>query len=69
MVEVEVNGMWREVYDLQDCIEIVANEYNYDLADKINDLIDDQIKEHEKEMNELKNEIWQLEQQLSEYEE
>lgn len=66
---VEVNGMWREVYDLQDCIEIVANEYNYDLADKMNDLIDDQIKEHEKEMNELRNEIWQLKQQLNEYEE
>lgn len=69
MVEVEVNGMYREVYDLQDCIEIVASEYNYDLADKMNDLIDDQIKEHEKEMNELRNEIWQLKQQLSEYEE
>lgn len=66
---VEVNGMWREVYDLKDYIEIVANEYSYDLADKMNDFIDDQIKEHEKEMNELRNEIWQLKQQLSEYEE
>lgn len=69
MVEVEVNGMWHEVHDLQDCIEIVANKYNYDLADRMNDLIDDQIKKYEKEMNELRNEIWQLKQQLSEYEE
>ena len=66
---VDVNGMWCEVYDLNDCIEIVANEYSYDLADKMNDFINDQIKEHEKEVNELRNEIWQLEQQLSEYEE
>ena len=66
---VEVNGIWYEVYDLNDCIEIVANEYSYDLADKMNDFINDQIKEHEKEVNELRNEIWQLKQQLSKYEE
>ena len=49
MIEIEVNGMWREVYDLQDCIEIIANEFSYDLADKMNDYINDQIKEYEKE--------------------
>lgn len=69
MIEIEVNGMWREVYDLQDCIEIIANEFSYDLADKMNDYINDQIKEHEKEINGLRNEIWQLKQELSEYEE
>lgn len=65
---IEVNGMWCEIYDLQDCIEIIANEYNYNLAEKISDFIDEQVKDHEKETGELRSEILELKHRLSEYE-
>lgn len=89
-----INDIWYEIYDLHDCVKIIKENYNEELAKEIENLIpehsdqdyyelqgtyddlnddmeklEDKLDIDETTIKELENQIDDLKQQLSEYEE
>lgn len=66
-----VNDNWVEVRDLQDVSRIIRENYNYDLADKMDSLIEEnyytesEYWDLETELNDKENEIASMEDELS----
>ena len=52
-----IKEQWYDVRDLDDVIKLVREEFNYDLADKIEELVDSERLDYESEISDLEDEI------------
>ena len=51
-----IKEQWYDVRDLDDVVKLIRKEFNYDLADKIEELVDELKSDHESDMRDLQDE-------------
>lgn len=63
-----INDIWYEIYDLQDCVEIIKENYNEELAKEIENLIPEHLDQDYYELqakcDDLNDDIEELEDKL-----
>ena len=66
-----MNGNWEQIYDLQDVSTLIREYYNRDLADELDQLIDEthqdfqcELREKEDKISELEDDIFDLESEV-----
>lgn len=60
-----VNDNWEQIYDLQDVLKIIRENYNRDLADELDKLIPEHTDE---EYDGLQDELWEKENRIDDME-
>ena len=56
-----IKGDWHEIIDLGDAIQLIRKDYNYDLADRIDELVNELNLDHSSDMSDLQDECDMLE--------
>ena len=56
-----IKGDWYEIRDLDDAIQLIREDYNYDLADRIDELVNELNLDHSSDMSDLQDECDMLE--------
>ena len=56
-----IKGDWYDIKDLDDAIQLVREDYNYGLADRIEELVDKLNLEHNSDVSELQEKCDMLE--------
>ena len=56
-----IKGDWHDIRDLDDAIQLIREDYNYDLADRIDELVNELNLDHSSDMSDLQDECDMLE--------
>ena len=56
-----IKGDWHEIRDLDDAIKLIREDYNYDLADRIDELVNELNLDHNSDMSDLQEKCDMLE--------
>ena len=56
-----IKGDWYKIKDLDDAIQLIREDYNYDLADRIDELVNELNLDHSSDMSDLQDECDMLE--------
>ena len=56
-----IKGDWYAIRDLDDAIKLIREDYNYDLADRIEELVNELNLDHSSDMSDLQDECDMLE--------
>ena len=59
-----IKEQWYDVRDLDDVVKLIRKEFNYDLADKIEELVDELKSDHESDMRDLQDEVKELNEEI-----
>ena len=59
-----IKEQWYDVRDLDDVVKLIRKEFNYDLADKIEELVDELKSDHEADMRDLQDEVKELNEEI-----
>ena len=59
-----IKEQWYDVRDLGDVVKLVREEFNYELADRIEGLVDELKSDHESDMIDLQDEVKELNDQI-----
>lgn len=63
-----VNGNWYFVEDMNDVSKLIRENYNDELADKLDEIFEEEINELKGDKEELQIEIWDLKDEVSDLE-
>ena len=56
-----IKDNWYKIRDLDDAIQLIREDYNYDLADRIDELVNELNLDHSSDMSDLQDECDMLE--------
>ena len=59
-----IKEQWYDVRDLADVVKLVREEFNYELADRIEELVDELKSDHESDMRDLQDEVKELNEEI-----
>ena len=59
-----IKEQWYDIRDLGDVVKLVREEFNYELADRIEELIDELKSDHESDMRDLQDEVKELNEEI-----
>ena len=59
-----IKEQWYDVRDLANVVKLVREEFNYELADRIEELVDELKSDHESDMRDLQDEVKEVNEEI-----